>query len=104
MMFVRILLVVLIASYATLSGAMGAGHASGSHSEHAAMDATMADVPTCCEDSTDRTPNCHVLTALCPSALKHSPSQVSGEDLFVSYGLMLTGINPSGLLDPPRTV
>ena len=104
MWFVRILLIFVITLSAPLSGAMEAGHASAPHSDHAAMDMMMADAPSCCEESSDRTSSCHILIALCPSATQPSPIRPTGEALFASVDLLLKGVKPSGLLDPPRAV
>lgn len=101
---VRLLLVVIVALTASVSGAMDAGHTLALDHRHAAMD-DMADAqPVCCSESSERTQTCHALAALLPGADQHEAAPASCEDISLGTSLLLTGIEPAGPLDPPRTV
>lgn len=102
--FVRLLLVALVALSASVSGAMDAGHMAAPEHSHAAMDDMINDEPVCCSESSERTMTCHVLPALLPGADQPDAAPASCEDVVVSTGLLLMGIEPSGPLDPPRAV
>ncbi|APX12410.1 hypothetical protein [Tateyamaria omphalii] len=99
---IRLLLVVLVALSASVSGAMDAGHMPAPEHSHAAMDNMINDQPVCCSESTERSPTCHALPALLPGAGQHDDAPVTCEDVFTAASLLLTGIEPSGPLDPPR--
>jgi hypothetical protein len=89
---------------ASVSGALDAGHATAMEHVHAgALDVT-DDQPLCCSDSTERTQNCHVLPVLVPASDLHVSEPASREDVSFGSGLLLTGIDPSDPLDPPRMV
>lgn len=104
MSLVRFLMVVILTLSASLSGAMDAGHMPATDHDHAAAE-VMADVhPVCCQDSTERTQTCHALPALLPAIEPASSAPLAGEDVFCASGLLLTGMEPSGPLDPPRAV
>ena len=101
---IRLLLIVLMTLTASISGVLDAGHATAiEHAHAAALDATV-DQPVCCSDGTERTQNCHVLPALVPASDLHVSEPESCGDVSFGSGLLLTGINPSGPLDPPLTV
>ena len=104
MSLVRLLLVVLITLSASLSSAMDAGHAAVSDPDHTTMSAMSDDQRLCCEDSTERSQSCHVLPALLPVSVLGANAPATGANVFVCSGLLLTGIEPSGPLDPPRAV
>ncbi len=104
MVLVRCLLIVMLMFSATFSVAMEAGHAANFDSEHAVAETMSDDMPACCDDSTERGQTCHVLPALLPGAEGHSTGPITGEDVFAAAGLLLTGIEPSGPLDPPRVM
>ncbi|MFK7763033.1 MAG: hypothetical protein AB8B62_07210 [Roseobacter sp.] len=62
------------------------------------------DMPACCDDSTERGQTCHILSALLPGAEGLVTGPIACKDVFVAAGLLLTGIEPSGPLDPPRVM
>lgn len=102
MSLIRLLLVVIVALSASVSGAMNAGHITVAEHSHAAMVDVADDQPVCCSGGTERTQTCHVLPALLPGADLHDASPAGCEDVAFGTGLLLTGIEPSGPLDPPR--
>jgi len=104
MYVVRLLLVIMITLSAAVSGAMDAGHALTVEQSHAAMDEMADDQSACCSESSERTSTCHVLSALVPGTPLQDVAPVTCEDVFFSAGLLLTGFDPSGPLDPPRAV
>ena len=99
---IRLLLVVLVALSASVSGAMVAGHAAVVEHSHVAMDEVANDQPVCCSESSERSQTCHALPALLPGAGNHDDAPATCEDVFIAASLLLTGIEPSGPLDPPR--
>ncbi|MEJ6391219.1 hypothetical protein [Gymnodinialimonas ulvae] len=100
---IRLLLVVLVALSASISGAMDAGHAVVVEHSHAAMNDVADDQPVCCSESTERSQTCHALPALLPDAGHHDDAPATCEDVFIAASLLLTGIEPSSPIDPPRT-
>ena len=104
MNLVRLLLVVLVALSASVSGAMDAGHVAVMEHEHMAMEEVADDQPICCSESTERSQTCHVLPALLPVADLDGTGPATCEDVSMGTNLLLTGIEPSGTLDPPRPV
>ncbi|WP_299734100.1 hypothetical protein [uncultured Tateyamaria sp.] len=101
---VRILLVVLLTLSTSLANAMDAGHMPVSDHELATVEAMEDAQPLCCHDSTERAQTCHALMALLPTLTLSGTAPVAGADVFCTSGVLLTGFEPSGLLDPPRTV
>lgn len=99
---IRLLLVVLVALSASISGAMDAGHAAVVEHSHVAMDEVADDQPVCCSESSERSQTCHALPALLTGAGHHNDAPATCEDVFTAARLMMTGIEPSSLLDPPR--
>lgn len=104
MYLVRILLVVLLTLSTSLSNAMDAGHVPVSDHEHATVEGMAHGQPLCCQDSTERTQTCHALLALLPALTSSVIAPGTGEDVFCTSGVLLTGFEPSGPLDPPRAV
>jgi hypothetical protein len=97
MYLIRILLVMLLTFSTSLSNAMDAGHMPVSDHTHATVE-DMADAqPLCCQ-------TCHALLALFPTLTLSCTAPVAGEDVFCTTGVLLTGFEPSGPLDPPRAV
>lgn len=101
---IRLLLIVLMALTASVFGALDAGHATAKEYAHATVQHAAEDQPACCSDSTQHTQNCHVLPALVPATDLHVSEPVSRADVLFGAGLLLTGIELAGPLDPPRTV
>jgi hypothetical protein len=104
MYLMRLFLIVLMTYSASLSGAMEAGHAVASDSDHVAMEHAAVDQPVCCTDNPERAQNCHVLSAIVPVEAFDGVAPDCSESAYSNIGLLLCGIEPSGLLDPPRTV
>ncbi|MEJ6389792.1 hypothetical protein [Gymnodinialimonas ulvae] len=102
MSLIRLLLVVMVALSAAVSGAMDAGHAVIMDHSHRAMDVVADDQPVCCSESTERSQTCHALPALLPGGGHHDEAPATCEDVFTAASLLLTGFEPSGPLDPPR--
>ena len=99
---IRLLLVVMVALSAWVSGAMDADHVAVAEHSHAATDQVADDQPVCCSESSERSQTCHALPALLPGAGHHDDAPATCEDVFTAASLLLTGIEPSGPLDPPR--
>ncbi|KQI69184.1 hypothetical protein AN189_06350 [Loktanella sp. 3ANDIMAR09] len=101
---IRLLLVVMLALSASVSGAMDAGHSAATEHRHATVNEIADDQPVCCSDSAERSQTCHALPALLPVAGLQDTAPATCGDVFVTASLRLTGIAPSGPLDPPRAV
>ena len=101
MSLIRLLLVVLVALSPSLSGAMDASHTGTVEHNHAAMGEVVDDQPICCLETTEHTQTCHTLLALLPGADLYETAPATCEDVIMGPGMLLTGIKPSGLLDPP---
>ena len=104
MYLVRLLLIVLMTFSASLSGAMEARHVVVSDSDHAAMEHAADDQPVCCTDNRERAQTCHVLPAIVPVEALDSVAPDCSETAYARIGILLSGIEPSGLLDPPRAM
>jgi len=104
MYLVRILLVMLLTFSTSLSNAMDAGHMPVSDHTHATVEDMTDAQPLCCQDSTEHAQTCHTLLALFPTLTLSGTAPVAGEDVFCTTGVLLTGFEPSGPLDPPRAV
>ncbi|MEJ6399569.1 hypothetical protein [Yoonia sp. 208BN28-4] len=104
MSLVRFLMVVIFALSASLSAAMEASHMRAIDHDHAAAEMMVDEQPACCQDSSERTQTCHAVPALLPASEPTSTPPIAGEDVVCASGILLTGIQPSGPLDPPRAV
>ena len=104
MSMARFIMVVILTLSASLSGAMDAGHMPSTDHNHAAAEIMADEQPACCQDSTERTQTCHAVPALLPASEPTSTPPFAGEGVVFASGILLTGIQPSGLLDPPRAV
>ena len=104
MVFMRILLIILMTFSASISAAMEVGHAVASESDHAAMEHVADKQPVCCTGEPERAQSCHILPALVPVAAFEGVAPDCSETAYLRIGLLLRGIELSGLLDPPRTV
>jgi hypothetical protein len=97
-------MIVLTVLSTSLSGAMAASHPPSAGRNVNVMTAMSGDHTHCCEDTADLAQSCHVLPALVPALVMGGIApEFSGMELSES-GILLTGIRPSGLLDPPRAV
>lgn len=99
---IRLLLIVMVALSASVTGAMDAGHMAAPEHSHVAMDVMADNQPACCSESTERSQTCHALPALLPGAGNHDDALATCGDVFTAASLLLTGFEPSGPLDPPR--
>ncbi len=104
MALIRFLFVVMVALSTSLPGAMDASHGATVEHHHAAMDEVVDDQPICCSEPIEHTQTCHALIALLPAADLYEAAPATCEDVIMGPGLLLTGIKPSGPLDPPRLV
>ena len=104
MSMARFIMVVILTLSASLSGAMDAGHMPSTDHNHAAAEIMADEQPACCQDSSERTQTCHAVPALLPASELASLQPSSVEDIVCASGILLNGIQPSGLLDPPRAV
>lgn len=102
MSLIRLLLVVTAVLSASVSGAIDAGHMAALEHSHAAVNDMADDQPVCCSESAERSQTCHALPALLPGVGQHDAVPATCEDVFIAASLLLTGIEPSGPLDPPR--
>ena len=104
MFLFRLLLVVMTTLSASVSGAMDAGHMVAVEHSHTSVGEVADDQPICCSESSERTQTCHALAALLPGADLNDTAPTTCEDVSILAGVLLTGIEPSGPLDPPRAV
>ena len=104
MIWLRSLLFVLVTLTASTSGAMDARHAVAMETSHAKMEHSANNQPPCCLEGSERAQSCHVLPALVPDSDHKFVESANCEDVSFGTGLLLTGVEPSGPLDPPRTV
>jgi len=104
MYFIRFLAIVILTLSVSLSSAIDAGHAPTVDHDHAAAEVMADEQHVCCQESTESTQTCHALPALIPATELASTAPVTGENVFCASHILLTGIEPSGPLDPPRKV
>lgn len=104
MILFRLLLVVLVTLSASVPGAMDAGHPTTTQHGHAALDQAADEEQICCTENSERAQTCHVLAALLPGGDVHGTRPATCGSVSVIAGVLLTGIEPSGPLDPPRAV
>ena len=55
-----------------------------------------------CLEASEQTQTCHALLALLPGEFLHEAKPMSCEVVIIRSVLLMTGIQPSGPLDPPR--
>ena len=108
---IRFFLIVMFTLSASLSGAIASSHVAGVGHNHAAMVQMVDDQPSYSLETTQHTQTCaehiqicHALLALPPSEFLHEATPMSCEVVIMRSALLLTGIQPSGPLDPPRLV
>ena len=104
MVLFRFLLVVMMTLSASVSGAMDAGHMATMEHGHASVEEAADDQPVCCSESSERTQTCQALAALLPGVDLNDTAPATCEDVSIVASVLLTGIEPSGPLDPPRAV
>ena len=99
---VRFFLIVVLTATASLSGAMEASHSIAADHGHEVTETAADDQSLCCDDSTERGKSCHGPSAVLADAGGEVSAPEQSDALFYSFGLLLTGSEPSGPLDPPR--
>lgn len=104
MFLVRFLIVVVLTLSTSLSSALDAGHLPVVSHDHTVVKVMANDQPHCCQDSTERAHTCHALLAVLPTVVLDSAAPALNGDVFCASSLLMTGIEPSGPLDPPREV
>jgi hypothetical protein len=104
MRLIQLLVVVLMTLTAYASVAMDAGHPAIMEHSHAAVIETADDHPVCCSEGTESSLTCHLIPVLLPATDFQWPTPAACEDVSFGHSLLLTGIELSGHLDPPRAV
>ncbi len=104
MVVLRFLLIVMLTMSASFSAATDIGHSQVRVHDHASIEMDADGRHVCCEDSTEHARTCHVLPAVVPAFHLHDHTPEAGADMFFVSDAFLSGISPSRLLDPPRTV
>lgn len=102
MVLIRTILVVVLTLTASLSGAAVMDHVQNTAIDHAAMADTGDAGPQCCDDSTERGPSCHMLPAVLTDTGHQAIAPPTGDALRSRSGVLLTGLEPTAPLDPPR--
>ena len=100
----QLLLVVLMTLTACASVAMDAGHAAIMEHSHAAVIEAAEDHPVCCSESAESSMTCHLIPVLLPVTDLQWPTPAACEEVMFGQSLLMTGIELSGPLDPPRAV
>ncbi|WP_093016126.1 hypothetical protein [Roseivivax halotolerans] len=101
---VRFLLIAAVAISASLSGAMAASHAMVAEPEQGVTEMTTDTPAHRCDSSLEPKHSCHFLPALLPGEAAPEAASITSKDIFAADGRLLTGITPSGPLDPPRAI
>ncbi len=104
MYFVRHLMIIMIVLSATLSGAMAAGHAGQMDMIMDEAAVVSADHKDCCTDGMTQSQSCHVLPAILPEMKIDRIPQKLVQSVTFGPSHLLTGFEPTGTLDPPRSV
>ena len=104
MYFVRLLTITLIFFSTTLSGAMAASHAGPTNMTVKTVAVMSVDHETCCADGTEQSQGCHVLPAILSAMQRDSGAQARVRSVTSEPSILLTGFEPAGTLDPPRSV
>ncbi|MEQ8658836.1 MAG: hypothetical protein RIC24_16155 [Hyphomicrobiales bacterium] len=99
---VRLLLIVVLTLSASISGALGAGYSVMQDHDHTAVESVENDPLTCCDNGVERAHSCLTMPAMFEGAGAYYNAKPLPDALFDTCELMLTGIQPSGPLDPPR--
>jgi hypothetical protein len=100
----RLLLILALTLSASLAGAVEAGHVLMIDHDHSAVESIDTDTPMCCESGVERSHSCLSMPALYDGTSTQSDMLANGRVNFDAYGHVLTGIEPSGPVDPPRMV
>jgi hypothetical protein len=104
MNFLGSLMIVLTIISTSFLGEMAASHAPSTDIGVSVTEAMLDDHTQCCGDTKDLAQSCHVLLGLVPALVAvHVAPESSSMALTISETL-LTGIEPTGILDPPRAV
>jgi len=105
MRLLRLLMILSILFSVLHTGAMAGAHLLVEHEASSGTAHMMPDADEhCCADTNNPMPDCHVLAALLPVSLIGVPTTKYSSGVSVPPGVLLTGIEPAGPLDPPRSV
>ena len=102
MRIISFVFTVMFALSASISGAIGTSHVDFAEHNHATMGQVVEDQTVDCLEASEHTQTCHVLLALLPGDFLHEATPISCEVVLMRPALLLTGIQPTGPLDPPR--
>lgn len=81
---------------------MATAHVHAADHEMAAMDTLSGETEHCCETGTDGMQSCHLMIAVVPTLTPNAVIPRTGRAITFGSGLVLSGVEPSGPLDPPR--
>jgi len=104
MSLIRILSVLLIVLSTSLSGTMSTARVANADVDIMAGDTQAGASADCCDTDTDRPMDCYFPTAIFPFAGRASSDAATAWTTIIPRGLTLSGVEPRGLLDPPRSV
>lgn len=101
---IRLFLIVSLLLSASLSGAVANGHMVVPDHNHSVVESVDNDLLTCCDAGTERAQICLTMPAMFEGTGMAGDAQASRDTIFDARGFLLTGIQLSGPLDPPRMV
>lgn len=105
MRLLRLLMILSILFSVSNTGAMAGAHLLAEHEMDISKAHIMVDAGEhCCADAADPMPDCHVLSAILPVSLIGAPKTEYSSGFSAPHGTLLIGIDPTGPLDPPRSV
>lgn len=102
MVYVRLLLVVVMAFFASVSGAVDVSHAVATEQAHVMDPALAGDQPSCCDEGAERMQNCQMLQAVLPLTDVQGAAPTACVAIVGDAELLRAGFEPAGPLDPPR--
>lgn len=101
MSIVRLLSILLIVVSVSSAGSMSVAHDSG---RPEAAGIGVEAHPDCCDADAEMPMDCHVPAAVFSSAVETWIALTSSRTVTIPGGSTLAGMEPGGLLDPPRSV
>ncbi|WP_044044014.1 hypothetical protein [Octadecabacter antarcticus] len=104
MKLIRLLTIVMVVFSTSLSGVMAANHVGMNDMSIEAVDAMLSDQESCCQHSADRSARCHIMSAVIPFMMLDSSGPDVRWTISIGPSTFLIGIEPTTILDPPRTV
>ena len=106
MVVLRFLLIALVVLSTSWAGASAAGHALSGGQDVAVTEqvAPLSGHAVCCDGNAAQSTVCQILLAIAPET--DVPSMAPSQRRAVSFGspVVLDGVEPAALLDPPRPV